>query len=681
MSRRPRRRLRLVVFALLGVWALYVLAVNVFLNTSLASKAINRRPAKFTLGWDSGWSIIPGRIHLSTLTFNLHGRRQDFRVTADRAFANIAVLKLPWRRFATQRLDIEGLLVAISRDPDPPAGPRPARSQRPPGWRIELRNVDVERIEGFSFLDVDAAGGEGHLKADFLSQVRGDLAMERVDLNWNNVVLRKGDAVVAQPLAIRFAGGISPLDPKKEKGLAVLDFLSGRLEVSGDVERLSILRRFIERAKWIQTLDGKGNLEAKLHLEDGRIVAGSELKATADNLRLDFLGYAAEGTGRVLGTVTDGPEAPKTVDKIATDPGKPAVSDNPDPSAPAIAVAPGSESREEQLPGRLARMEVVFDDFSVRRKPAMDPYVHGQGLRLVATSNDPFLRDGMNDLDIVLDMPQAKVPDMAVYGAYLPEHLGLKVDSGTGLIRLHLEGSAVTKRASGELELLADDVKGHFQDLEFEGALETHTKISGGDLDNFHLEIIGTRMAVKDVILRDGRNTEEQGWWMTLDVSDGTLEIGEAPRLAAEFDVLMKDTRAVMALFGEVKPWADRFERLLTIKDIQAHASIAMAPQQMTLRDLGITGRKLQGRAELELAKDQRRGILYVRFHGIPVGLEILGKKRDWKLIKPKAWFERRVAADWSATDGQTLEASQTTAGKPAPAVEQAADDGVDEAP
>ncbi len=615
-SRRPLRRL---IFVTLSVWALYVLAINIFLNTSLASRTLNRNPAKRILGWESGWSIVPGRIHLSTVAFDLHGRRQDFQVTARSAFANVAVLKLAWRRFATQRLDIEGLSVAISRRPDAASVPPPAqRMSRPPGWRIELRGVDVADIAGFSYLDVGVRGGDGHFKADFVAQVRGDLAMEQIDLDWRGVELRKSGVVVAQPLAISFTGRISPLDPKQAKGLAVLDHLSGRLEAKGDVERLAILRRFFERAKWIQTLDGKGQLETKLELTEGRITAGSELEAKAENLRLDFLGYAAEGSGRVLGEVTEGS---------------------------------GGEDR-------LARMEVIFDDFSVRRKPATDPYVHGEGLRLVATSIDPFLRDGMNDLDFILDMPQAKVPNMAVYGAYLPEHLGLEIDSGSGLIRLHLEGSAVKKKASGELELLADNVKGHFQDLEFEGALETHTKISGGDLDSFHLEIIGTRLAVKDVILRDGRNTEEHGWWMTLDVPAGSIEIGETPRLAAELDVLMKDTRAVMALFGEVKPWADRFEKILTIKEVEAHASVALAPQLMTLRNVDITGRKLQGRAELEIGQDQRRGLLYVRFHGFPVGLEIMGKKRDWKLIKPKAWYEGRVAEQWASMDSEDGEAS-----------------------
>ncbi|MEM7586673.1 MAG: hypothetical protein AAF560_25010, partial [Acidobacteriota bacterium] len=66
------------------------------------------------------------------------------------------------------------------------------------------------------------------------------------------------------------------------------------------------------------------------------------------------------------------------------------------------------------------------------------------------------------------------------------------------------------------------------------------------------------------------------------------------------------------------------------------------------LRHLSLEARRLRGRAELELGEErQRRGILYVRFYGIPVGLEIQDKERDWKLIRPKRWFERRVASEW----------------------------------
>ena len=603
-----RLRLRTFVLVLVGLEVLYLLAANVFLNTSLGPHTINRKPEKWSLVWSGGWSLIPGRVHISRVIFEQHGKRHDFLASADRAAVDIGVLALLRRCFLTESLIVRGVRGAVVRRqendslPEPPKAPR-----RSPGWTLALHGFEVEDLRSFAFDEVVFEGAEGRIAADFELIVRDKVSLAGGHLDWRDIVLRQGEEELAGPLTLTFDGGFSPFDPREEKGFAVLDHLSGRLGIEGTVARFSILRRFLARAEWIETLDGTGHLAATLEVEEGLIAPGSLLAATADDLRLDFLGYATKGTGRVEGTVSGA----------------------------------GGEDR-------LAQMAVTFDDFTLRRKPSADPHVLGRGLRLVATSKDPNLRDGMQDLDVVLDMPQAEVPNMAVYGAYLPAHLGLAIDSGSGRMRFHLEGSAVEQTASGEIELLAEKVGGHFQDLEFEGGLEVQTKISGGDLDDLHLEIVGTRMAVLDVVLSDGGNTAEKDWWMTVDVPIGTLEIGEAPELTAELDILMKDSRAVMALFGEVKPWLDRFERILTVKDIEAHAKVAMKEQHLSLRDLSIDGRKLEGRAELALSKDLREGILFVRFHGIPVGLEITGTERDWKLVNARKWFEGKVAADWT---------------------------------
>ncbi|MEM7581837.1 MAG: hypothetical protein AAF560_00530, partial [Acidobacteriota bacterium] len=626
-KRRPLRLLRRLVLLGLGLWALYIVAINVFLNTSLAPKVINRKPEKWQMGFAGGWSIIPGRVHLSDVNFDLRARRQDYRFTVQRIFANIAVLKLPGRRLVTQQLDLSGLDVAITLRPaSAPQPPPPTR--RTPGWRIELRGVRVDDIERFALQDIGLSGGSGRLTTDFRLQVRGEMEVDNARLEWTDMVLSKAGEVVAEPVRIDFEGGLSALNPKLVRGTAVLDYLNGQLEFSGDVERLSIFSRFFSNVKWIQTLDGSGSLDTNLAIADGRIIAGSELDVTAEDLRLDVLGYAAEGSGRVIGTVTEPPAASAEGSS----------EESTDADSSSTAATSSDASTDPVGPDdRLARMEVVFDDFAVRRKPAVDPYVHGTGLRLIATSRDPNLRDGMSDLDFVLDMPEAEVPNMAVYGSYLPPHLDFSIDSGVGALRLHLEGSAIRQHAQGELVLTADQVKGRFRDLEFEGALETDTKITGSDLDSFNLGIVGTRLAVKEVTLNDGRNTAETGWWMTLDVPDGTLEMGEPSRVQAEVDILMKDTRAIMALFGEVKPWIDRFERILTVKEVRAEASVAMEPQTLSLRHLSLEARRLRGRAELELGEERpRRGILYVRLNGFAVGLEIQDKGRDGQRIRPK---------------------------------------------
>ena len=117
--------------------------------------------------------------------------------------------------------------------------------------------------------------------------------------------------------------------------------------------------------------------------------------------------------------------------------------------------------------------------------------------------------------------------------------------------------------------------------------------------------------------------------------------------LEADVELAMRDTRVIIAMFAEMKAWLQRFEKILTVKDVTGSGSIVLQGQHLYLRNLEIEGRKLRGRAELDLGEEKRKGILYVRFHGIAIGLERDGDEKDWKLTGVKKWFDRRVTESW----------------------------------
>ena len=45
--------------------------------------------------------------------------------------------------------------------------------------------------------------------------------------------------------------------------------------------------------------------------------------------------------------------------------------------------------------------------------------------------------------------------------------------------------------------------------------------------------------------------------------------------------------------------------------------------------------------ADLTLGDSGREGILYLRFHGLSFGVALKNGRKDLKLIRPLAWFER----------------------------------------
>lgn len=616
-----------MLLALLGFEAFYLIAANVFLNTGVGPWTVNRKPEKWTLKWDGGWSLIPTRFHMSGPVFERNGRRVEVSAGAREIRFRVELLPLLTRRFVAEDLTIEQLSLAFDRRSGE-APPKRARSSAEPGWRFELSDVVVDRIESVRFEELELGHGHGRFSGDFKVQVRGDLELPRATLSWSDAALRQGGDVLAEPMELRFDGTLSPLNPRRDTGFAVIDHLGGVVEVEGRVTRLAILEDFFAHAKWVEYLDGHGRLSAKLLLEDGWLKPGSELTADAEALRFDFLGYATEGSGRVRGSVNDGT----------------------------------LESGESDAPGPV-RLEVAFDDFTVRRKPATEPHVRGQDFRLVATTSD-LRQGGLSDLEVTIDMPRAEVPDVGVYSAYLPPDLGLAIESGAGVVGLHLKAESHEETASGHLTFDAKKVTGRFQDLGFQTGLEVRTRISGGDLDDFRLDIEGTSMKLTNGVFRDHRNTDEKDWWMTVDVPRGSaflggealgreagkalgIEAGETPGLEAEVELAMRDTRVLIAMFAELKSWLQRFERILTVKDVTGSARVNLRGQHLSLSDVAISGRKLRGRAQLELSEARQEGIFFLRFRGFEIGLERRGGEQDWKLTGVEKWFDRRVAESW----------------------------------
>ncbi|HWU51904.1 MAG TPA: hypothetical protein VN153_03725, partial [Tahibacter sp.] len=88
------RTLRRIGWFLAVVFALYLLAANVFLNAGFAPGLINRKPERFSMHWERGMSLYPGHVVLWRAKFRGHARRIAWEASADRVAGRIALLPL-----------------------------------------------------------------------------------------------------------------------------------------------------------------------------------------------------------------------------------------------------------------------------------------------------------------------------------------------------------------------------------------------------------------------------------------------------------------------------------------------------------------------------------------------------------------------------------------------------------
>src|SRR5688572_11250461 len=97
--RTVRTWLKRIILAVLLLTGLYLLAVNLFLNSPLAPRAFNRRPHRFQIHWTSAWTVWPGLVH--TRGLKVEGWRPNvaWSITAERARGWIDLGSLTNRSF------------------------------------------------------------------------------------------------------------------------------------------------------------------------------------------------------------------------------------------------------------------------------------------------------------------------------------------------------------------------------------------------------------------------------------------------------------------------------------------------------------------------------------------------------------------------------------------------------
>jgi hypothetical protein len=107
--RRARRALRNVAIALLGAWALYLVAVNVFVGTRLLRNLTSYDPGALRVEYDRAYSILPGRIHVEGLRIRGRDSNVEWLLTIDRCDFGVVFRDLLQRRFHATHVRGDGL--------------------------------------------------------------------------------------------------------------------------------------------------------------------------------------------------------------------------------------------------------------------------------------------------------------------------------------------------------------------------------------------------------------------------------------------------------------------------------------------------------------------------------------------------------------------------------------------
>lgn len=584
--------------ALVALELAWIVGANVFLNTGLARTVIVRHPGRWTVTWDRAWSWYPAQLRAEGLTYRFHGRKSEFTVAADRVETSIDLRALLDRSLIFEDVRADTVDLAIFRHEErTDVAPPP---DRPPGWLVVLDDIEIGRVERLVVDDVAVGTGAARASGTLSKRVRGDLELSDLVVVWEDAVMSVRGEDLAAALDLSFRGSMGPFSPREHRGRASLAFLSGTLRAHGLLGSLAPLHLLLADAKWIDHLEGRGNVFAVVELEDGFLMPGSRVEIDSAELDLDFLGFRAVGRGGV-DLVNGSPE-------------------------------------------EGGRLLVDFERFDVALPDGSRPFALGEGLHLEATARRLSIARAPEDLAVDLRLPDAEITDLSILSRYLPPSLGVKITGGDATFGFALSVAGAERDVDGRLRIVARNLTGTYRDFPLGMRLDLDVPLHGSRPADFVLSLDDAELAIRDATFEDPEQGRVTGWWLEADLADGRAELRDPFRASTALTLRMRDTRPVVALFAETKKWVRFFDGLLTIEDVRGAANLEMGNGRLDLGDIALTGRRLEALGDLRLKEGKDEGLLWVKFRGLSAALERDATGSRVHLRNSRAWFEDRRA-------------------------------------
>lgn len=604
------------------------LGVQVFLNTWLPILVSQQRERiELTLG--VAWMVIPGEVRVRNLRVRQQAVKDQWLLAVDDATVSFDLGDLwhhtihittadahgasfRWRARldAASTVDTEGVDAAlVLADLSPPItgltnppSPSPEAIYPPANpWRVELDDVHIDGIREVWIADyryVGDATAQGALTVE---------AKKWVEVEGTTVELHGGDVTRGAETMLRSVQGkvyldLVGTDPATIEGRGLFGALSGTVAIKAAVANLSFLDFYLRAAPWLHLTGGVGELDVDINVQDGEFQSGSSVAADVSDIVARFLSYSVVGDGEVRLAV-------------GADEGTP-----------------------------MTTMLVNFRDFAITHDGDEAPHVKGKGFRVTASTPDVALHRPFTALDVVLDLPEAEIPDVTVYNAYLPRDLGLALRAGTGKVHGRLEISTRENLCHGDLFLDARAVRASLDDLTMSGDIAVHASVPRGDLDTGEYDIMGTTLGLRNVRVTSGGSSRagkdnSSGWWAGIRIPRGSVAVGAPYFLDGALSMDFRDTVPFITIFSEKKKLPGWIRGLLGVQPVTGTARVRLGDTVLQVREFQM----FAGKFEVLLELERRRlmaGKLYARFGGLSLGVGMRDGQTRFQLFNARKWYD-----------------------------------------
>ncbi|GAA5072432.1 hypothetical protein [Lysobacter panacisoli] len=261
------------LFALVLLYALYLLAGNVFINTPIGEWTANRKPEKFHIEWGPGFTLWPGRVTVWDVKMGGQAGRTKWSVVAGKTSGRVAIW--PLLRKEVRVPDVFATDVSGEVDMLPTRRPPPVA--RPGGWVLNFERIRSDSIRKGRFQTLTLEG-TGRAEVGFYKQLRGgalELMPSTAHFDKAKLALKGDEMLHDATIDARFA--IARHTRAQAPGAQKLLLTDAQLQLDGVT---TTLKTGIDSKGHftVDTVPGDGRASAKLGFARGVLTPGSKLQ-------------------------------------------------------------------------------------------------------------------------------------------------------------------------------------------------------------------------------------------------------------------------------------------------------------------------------------------------------------------------------------------------------------------
>jgi hypothetical protein len=276
----PMRKLSPIMRWLLWIvgalYVLYLIAGNIFLNSSLASEQANRKPETVQVKWAWAWTLWPGQIHAHDLTLQGHARLLLWKVHGDAAHGRLMLWPLLRRELRFGTVHATAVTVDVQTT---------TVDHKPPPWRSDAWRITADRVATTSLRQLRwgelVVDGNGSGEVGFSHQLRGGATQvfpSRIAMPDARVSWRQWPLLHDTKFELSFA--FAPFTHEQPPGWRKAERATGRLKVEGATTAIA-LGADKPGSRKVMAAPLEGHLSADLSFDRGALAAGGRLQWNA----------------------------------------------------------------------------------------------------------------------------------------------------------------------------------------------------------------------------------------------------------------------------------------------------------------------------------------------------------------------------------------------------------------